>query len=81
MTTAAMSIGGTVSGYLGQALAQDLGYQNAFAILGALSCIPALGYLLLMPETLNMNANKGTEMSTIEEDGSPMQNEEPKAIV
>jgi MFS family permease len=33
LTTAAMSIGGTVSGYLGQALAQDLGYKTAFFIL------------------------------------------------
>ena len=53
LTTAAMSIGGTVSGYLGQALAQDHGYQNAFMILGFLACIPAVGYLVFMPETLN----------------------------
>jgi MFS family permease len=30
LTTAAMSIGGTISGYLGEALAEDLGYQTAF---------------------------------------------------
>merc|ERR1712021_306836 len=34
LTTSAMSIGGTVSGYLGQAIAQDLGYRQAFTVLG-----------------------------------------------
>eukprot|EP00546_Thalassionema_frauenfeldii_P004639 CAMPEP_0178922114 /NCGR_PEP_ID=MMETSP0786-20121207/15962_1 /TAXON_ID=186022 /ORGANISM="Thalassionema frauenfeldii, Strain CCMP 1798" /LENGTH=500 /DNA_ID=CAMNT_0020596419 /DNA_START=147 /DNA_END=1649 /DNA_ORIENTATION=+ len=52
LTTAAMSIGGTVSGYLGEALAQDLGYQEAFGILMFMSLIPATVYLLCMPETL-----------------------------
>lgn len=52
LTTAAMSIGGTVSGYLGEALAQDLGYQEAFLILGLMSLVPALLYLFVMPETL-----------------------------
>mmetsp|Transcript_609 Transcript_609/g.807 ORF Transcript_609/g.807 Transcript_609/m.807 type:complete len:542 (+) Transcript_609:55-1680(+) len=52
ITTAAMSIGGTVSGYLGEALAQDLGYKQAFIILGAMSLIPASLYLFCMPETL-----------------------------
>ena len=52
LTTAAMSIGGTVSGYLGQALAQDEGYRTAFMILGAMSLIPAVLYFLCMPETL-----------------------------
>jgi len=52
LTSAAMSIGGTVSGYLGEALAQDLGYAQAYFILMFLSLIPALGYLLVMPETL-----------------------------
>jgi len=72
LTTAAMSIGGTVSGYLGQALAQDHGYQYAFMILGFFSCIPAMGYLLCMPETLN---SKQMSMSVIEEDHA-MDNEE-----
>jgi len=57
LTTAAMSIGGTVSGYLGQALAEDLGYQKAFSILGFMSLVPAIGYLIFMPETLGMNNN------------------------
>lgn len=52
LTTAAMSIGGTVSGYLGQALAQDIGYKEAFFILCIMSCVPALLYLFFMPETL-----------------------------
>ena len=52
LTTAAMSIGGTVSGYLGQALAQDLGYHQAFVILGFIALIPAVLYLVFMPETL-----------------------------
>jgi MFS family permease len=52
MTTAAMSIGGTVSGYLGEALAQDLGYKQAFFILCIMSLVPALLYLFFMPETL-----------------------------
>ena len=46
LTTAAMSIGGTVSGYLGQALAQDHGYLNAFWILMVMSLVPTLTYLL-----------------------------------
>jgi MFS family permease len=53
LTTAAMSIGGTVSGYLGQALAEDIGYRQAFVILGCMSLIPAVLYLFFMPETLS----------------------------
>jgi len=53
LTTAAMSIGGTVSGYLGQALAGDIGYQPAFVILGGMSLIPAFLYFFFMPETLS----------------------------
>jgi len=52
LTTAAMSIGGTVSGYLGEALAQDLGYRQAFFILMFMSLVPALVYFFFMPETL-----------------------------
>lgn len=55
MTTAAMSIGGTVSGYLGEALAQDLGYKETFFILAIMSSVPALLYMLFMPETLPEN--------------------------
>lgn len=53
LTTAAMSIGGTVSGYIGQAFAQDYGYLQAFWILCAMSTVPALLYLFFMPETLS----------------------------
>lgn len=52
LTSAAMSIGGTVSGYLGEALAQDIGYKEAFFILMILSMVPAVLYLFFMPETL-----------------------------
>lgn len=55
MTTAAMSIGGTVSGYLGEALAQDIGYKEAFFILAIMSAVPALMYMFFMPETLPEN--------------------------
>jgi MFS family permease len=68
LTTAAMSIGGTVSGYLGQALAQDHGYQMAFLILGAMSCLPALVYLVFMPETLSSaEKQESVQMSAIHE--------------
>eukprot|EP00526_Cylindrotheca_closterium_P029228 CAMPEP_0113654560 /NCGR_PEP_ID=MMETSP0017_2-20120614/29221_1 /TAXON_ID=2856 /ORGANISM="Cylindrotheca closterium" /LENGTH=473 /DNA_ID=CAMNT_0000567715 /DNA_START=38 /DNA_END=1459 /DNA_ORIENTATION=- /assembly_acc=CAM_ASM_000147 len=52
MTTAAMSIGGTVSGYLGQFLAEEYGYLSAYVILMIMSLVPTLVYLLFMPETL-----------------------------
>jgi MFS family permease len=52
LTTAAMSIGGTVSGYMGQALAEDRGYRSAFLILMVMSTVPALLYFFCMPETL-----------------------------
>mmetsp|Transcript_18224 Transcript_18224/g.34580 ORF Transcript_18224/g.34580 Transcript_18224/m.34580 type:complete len:507 (+) Transcript_18224:99-1619(+) len=52
LTTAAMSIGGTVSGYVGQALAEDLGYQQAFLILMIMSCVPLMAYYFFLPETL-----------------------------
>jgi hypothetical protein len=68
LTTAAMSIGGTVSGYLGQALAQDKGYQTAFMILGLMSLVPALAYLVFMPETLSSVEKEGSvQMSKIDE--------------
>jgi predicted MFS family arabinose efflux permease len=47
-----MSIGGTVSGYLGEALAEDLGYKETFFILAIMSAVPALVYMFFMPETL-----------------------------
>jgi MFS family permease len=69
LTTAAMSIGGTVSGYLGQALAQDRGYQEAFMILTVLSTIPFLGYYFFMPETLSSLAKANDpRMASVKED-------------
>lgn len=67
ITTAAMSIGGTVSGYLGEALAEDYGYQSAFFILMFMSMVPAALYLFFMPETLpalakGVDPNKTIEM-------------------
>lgn len=78
VTTAAMSIGGTVSGYLGQALAQDHGYQNAFMILGLLACVPAVGYLVFMPETLHRK--DGVGMSVIEEESRTDHEEKPTVV-
>ena len=65
MTAAAQSIGGTVSGYLGQALAQDYGYKAAFVILGFMSLIPSLSYLFFMPETLKTINNGESRMHGI----------------
>jgi MFS family permease len=52
MVSAAMCLGATVSGYLGQALAQDYGYAYSFAALGAISILPLVLYALGMPETV-----------------------------
>mmetsp|Transcript_13633 Transcript_13633/g.19496 ORF Transcript_13633/g.19496 Transcript_13633/m.19496 type:complete len:492 (+) Transcript_13633:195-1670(+) len=52
LTTAAITLGGTVSGYFGQALAMDIGYKETFGILGYISCIPSFLYICFMPETL-----------------------------
>ena len=68
LTTAAMSIGGTVSGYLGQSLAQDKGYLAAFVILMFMSMIPAALYLVLMPETLP-DTSRTNGIETIREEG------------
>jgi|UniRef100_A0A8J9X6F7 MFS family permease len=61
LTTAAMSIGGTVSGYLGESLAQDLGYKQAFFILMFMSLVPAVLYLVFMPETLAILAKSSSD--------------------
>lgn len=60
LTTSAMSIGGTVSGYLGQAIAQDYGYRQAFTILGSMALFPAFLYLFIMPETLKKEPDQNT---------------------
>jgi len=62
LTTSAMSIGGTISGYLGQALAYDYGYEQAFVILGLASTFPLVVYLLCMPETLSSNSTVSTSI-------------------
>lgn len=67
MTTAAMSIGGTVSGYLGQAIAQDMGYRTAFIILGFMSTVPALLYLFFMPETLPAHVREDAANKTLKQ--------------
>lgn len=56
VTTGAMCLGATISGYLGQALAQDYGYPYAFTALGAISLAPFLLYAFFMPETLPEDA-------------------------
>jgi MFS family permease len=68
LTTAAMSIGGTVSGYLGQALAEDYGYLQAFWILCGMSIIPAALYFFCMPETLATPIETATPMIKEEDD-------------
>lgn len=69
LTTAAMSIGGTISGYLGEALAQDLGYKQAFFILMIMSLVPALVYLIFMPETLpDLARPENAGMTSIKEE-------------
>eukprot|EP00593_Proboscia_inermis_P010053 CAMPEP_0171325300 /NCGR_PEP_ID=MMETSP0816-20121228/116725_1 /TAXON_ID=420281 /ORGANISM="Proboscia inermis, Strain CCAP1064/1" /LENGTH=365 /DNA_ID=CAMNT_0011824451 /DNA_START=339 /DNA_END=1436 /DNA_ORIENTATION=+ len=65
ITTAAMSIGGTVSGYLGEALAEDLGYREAFMILGLMALVPALLYLFCMPETLPTQYTPGANAQKV----------------
>jgi len=52
VTSAAWSIGGTISGLLGQIFAADFGYLRAFQILGMTSLLPVLLYIFIMPETL-----------------------------
>jgi MFS family permease len=52
VTTGAMCLGGTVSGYIGQAIAQDYGYPFAFTALGLMSLVPFFLYVFFMPETL-----------------------------
>jgi MFS family permease len=81
LTSAAMSIGGTVSGYLGQALAQDHGYQNAFMILGFMACVPALGYLVFMPETLNGGTKNVQCLEHVEEEEDHAHTEERATVV
>ncbi|KAL7579539.1 hypothetical protein ACA910_007914 [Epithemia clementina (nom. ined.)] len=56
VTSAAMCLGATVSGYLGPYLAFEYGYPFAFSTLGVLSLIPFLSYLLIMPETMPQQA-------------------------
>lgn len=56
VTTGATCLGATISGYLGQALAQDFGYAYAFTVLGAISLTPFALYALFMPETLPEDA-------------------------
>jgi MFS family permease len=68
LTTAAMSIGGTVSGYLGQALAEDYGYLNAFWILCFMSIVPVALYYFCMPETLPGDKSKGLITASIQEE-------------
>lgn len=68
LTTAAMSIGGTVSGYMGQALAQDLGYLKAFEILMVMSIVPFALYYFFMPETLPDYAKNVNRIASIKEE-------------
>jgi len=81
VTSAAMSIGGTVSGYLGQALAQDLGYQTAFIMLCVLSLVPALSYAILMPETLVIEDGNHSVKDTEVKQMEPIAENEDRQVV
>ena len=61
VTTAAVCLGATISGYLGQALAQDFGYPYAFTVLGVISLAPFALYVFFMPETLPEDARPRKE--------------------
>ena len=62
VTTGAMCLGGTVSGYIGQAIAQDYGYPFAFTALGVMSLVPFVLYVFFMPETLPDYARPNQQM-------------------
>eukprot|EP00594_Rhizosolenia_setigera_P002350 CAMPEP_0178941128 /NCGR_PEP_ID=MMETSP0789-20121207/1216_1 /TAXON_ID=3005 /ORGANISM="Rhizosolenia setigera, Strain CCMP 1694" /LENGTH=625 /DNA_ID=CAMNT_0020620291 /DNA_START=290 /DNA_END=2167 /DNA_ORIENTATION=- len=47
-----MCLGATFSGYIGQAIAEDYGYSEALMVLAAISLLPTLLYVFVMPETL-----------------------------
>lgn len=81
LTTAAMSIGGTVSGYLGQAFAEDYGYLRAFWILCVMSTVPALLYLFFMPETLSMIEKEGPITAIAEDEEHNYSSEKDKKYV
>jgi MFS family permease len=51
-TTGAMCLGATISGYIGQAIAEDHGYSIAFTCLGMMSLVPLILFAFCMPETL-----------------------------
>ncbi len=80
LTTAAMSIGGTVSGYMGQALAQDQGYLRAFQILMVISIIPASIYFFCMPETLPDYRKNVTTCESIKEEDEGTSHKGPNYI-
>jgi len=64
LTSAAWSIGGTISGLSGQILAADFGYLKAFEILGVFSLIPVFLYIFAMPETLIKDEEDVTDEKT-----------------
>jgi len=88
LTTAAMSIGGTVSGYLGQVLAGRLDYQKAFFILMLLSLLPVALYFFCMPETLpeyskegnDDNANNTKNIASIQEGNEEDSHPDPEKV-
>jgi MFS family permease len=52
ITTGAMCLGGTASGYMSTAIARQYGDAAAFAALGGMSLVPFFLYLFFVPETL-----------------------------
>lgn len=51
-TSAAASLGGTLSIYIGNSMANDVGLMSAFTLIGGLSLVPAFLYMSCIPETL-----------------------------
>jgi hypothetical protein len=52
ITTGAMCLGGTASGFMSAAISRDYGDAAAFAALGLMSLVPFFLYLFFVPETL-----------------------------
>lgn len=61
ITSAAGCLGGTISSYIGQSMAHDVGLISAIALIGIVSLVPAFLYLTCMPETLPDYAKYGAK--------------------
>lgn len=52
VTSAAASLGGVLSIYIGNSMANDVGLMSTFILIGTLSLVPAFLYMSCIPETL-----------------------------